>query len=66
MECRHQFYRRIEGKLVCSQCGEPSPRRDIFAPLTSVIEDKSLGKIEDKALTYPPQTKRIKRKRGRR
>ncbi len=56
MECKHKYYQRIEGKLVCAQCGAPSPRPDVFAPL---IEDKAVEMPENKGgLSWPPEAKR--------
>ena len=66
MDCKHQYYHRVDGKLVCAQCGEPSPKRDAFAPLISPIEDKAAERQEDKALSWPPETRRLRgRPRGR-
>ncbi len=60
MECKHKYYQRIEGKLVCAQCGAPSPRPDVFAPL---IEDKAEDMPENKGgLSWPPEARR---QRGR-
>ena len=63
MDCKHQYYHRVNGKLLCARCGEPSPKRDAFAPL---IEDKAAEKPEDKALSWPPEAKRLRgRPKGR-
>lgn len=63
MDCKHQYYQRLDGQLVCSQCGESSPKRDIYAPL---IEDKAEGKPEDKAVSWPPESKRLRGRPRRR
>ena len=53
--------------MVCAQCGEPSPKRDVFG---SLVEDTVVAEPpEDKAMSWPPETKRIKKvvkKKGKR
>ena len=60
MQCKHLYYHRVDGKLLCAQCGEASPKRDAFAPLINPIEDKAAEKPEDKALYWPPEAKRLR------
>lgn len=41
MECKHPYYRYIDGRLICVQCGELSTR-------AGNIEDKRAAEPEDK------------------
>ena len=58
MECKHPYYRIVDGKLVCAQCGQPSPRE-------AKEEDKLSRQPEDKvaerheAKIWHPESKRI-------
>jgi uncharacterized Zn finger protein (UPF0148 family) len=58
MQCKHPYYHIVDGKLVCVQCGEPSPR-------AGRIEDKIDGKRETKAAPENAAVKPAKKKAGR-
>lgn len=72
MGCGHKYYHRVDGKLLCDQCGEPSPNPDAFAKLITQPEENKVEEpadtgavlVEGGGIVWPPETKRIK-KRGR-
>lgn len=66
MECKHPYYKFVDGVLVCAQCGEPSPRASEVAKEQG-IEDK-LGPQPENKKIIPPEVKRQKKvvKKGRR
>ena len=53
MECKCQYYTMVNGALVCSVCGKPSPKSKPAAAATATkIEDKVLhAGIENKGKT---------------
>lgn len=58
MECKHPYYKFVHGRLVCSLCGEESPRSAEVAKEQG-IEDKIAEKPETKII--PPEVKRQKK-----
>jgi len=51
MECKHPYYHYVDGKLLCTQCGEPSPKQ-------SKVEDKIGGQGETKEIIKPAHKKK--------
>lgn len=41
--CMHPYYKILDGKLVCTECGAPSPRAD-----RTRVETKDMPKEESK------------------
>ena len=68
MGCSHYGYLIKDGQLVCSQCGNPSPKAkvvdNIIVPLKAdgEPENKMEAQPEDKGVHWPTQTKWLKRK----
>lgn len=54
-KCRHPSYNVVDGKLVCSVCGEPSPRAELvdgrFIPVSG---DKTTEKDSETKNEKPP------------
>jgi DNA-directed RNA polymerase subunit RPC12/RpoP len=66
--CVHPFYKVVEGRLVCSECGAPSPRASLDGDQIVRIGDKEIrcpkcGTLCQEARTTETiETKPIKKK----
>ena len=58
MECKHPFYHIVDGRLLCTQCNEESPKNYPGRP--SPIEDKMTTGAENKGVQWPPESRRVK------
>ena len=57
MECKHVYFKMVDGVLRCIQCGKTAEE---VKNTQEKIEDKVSGRLEDKAFTYPAKSKREK------
>jgi len=53
MEHECKYFSRVEGKLICSACGKPSPRPDAFAKLITQPAENKVIEIEENKNTEP-------------